>query len=117
MLERIYSGVQYMGRKGEFEECVRSNQRIRERILMRYRRCGVTRVRRRNVPTRRTTRKIYGEKVVWMVRQAVRSEILGKIGKKLETIEGQKTRKRRGDKDDPKKGRRKIGSLRMDGGR
>jgi len=52
-----------------------------------------------------------------MVKQAVRPEILGKIRKKLETIEGQKTRKRRGDEDNSRKGRRKIGSLRIDGGR
>jgi len=28
MLKRIHGRVGYMGRKGEFEECARSNQRI-----------------------------------------------------------------------------------------
>jgi len=60
-----------MGRKGEFEEYTRGNQRIRERIPMGYRRCGVIRARRRNVLTRRTSRKVHGEEVVWMVRQTI----------------------------------------------
>jgi len=28
MLERVYGGVQYLGRKGELEEYKRSNQRV-----------------------------------------------------------------------------------------
>jgi len=31
---------------------------------MGYGRCGVTRARRRDVPTKRTTREVYGEEVV-----------------------------------------------------
>jgi len=31
----------------------------------------MTRARKRDVPTKRTTREVYGEKVVWMVRQAI----------------------------------------------
>jgi len=66
-----------MGRKGELEECARSNQRIQERVSTGYGRCGIARAQRRNVPMRRTTRKIHGENIVWMVRQAVRPGILG----------------------------------------
>jgi len=40
MLERIYGGIQYLGRKGEFEECTRGNRRIRERVSTGYGRCG-----------------------------------------------------------------------------
>jgi len=43
MLERIYSGVRHMERKGEFKEHTRSNQRIREGILKGYGRCGTAR--------------------------------------------------------------------------
>jgi len=49
MLEEIYSGVRYLGRKGEFGEYKRSNQRIQEGILVRYRRCGKTRTQGRNI--------------------------------------------------------------------
>jgi len=42
MLERIYGRVRHLGRKGEFKERKRSNQRIQEGILARYRRCGET---------------------------------------------------------------------------
>ena len=94
-----------MGRKGEFKECARSNQRIRERISTGYRRCDATRVRRRDVPMKRTTREVYGKEVVQMVRQAIRSGILGEIRKKLETIEGQETNKKRDNEDDPGRGR------------
>jgi len=38
-----------MGRKGEFGECKRSNQRIREGILMGYGRYGKTRTQERNI--------------------------------------------------------------------
>jgi len=40
-----------------------------------------------------------------MVRQAIRPGILGEIRKKLETIEGQETNKKRDDKDNPERGR------------
>jgi len=42
---------------------------------------------------------------------------LGKNGKELEVMEGQEASKKRDDEDDPGRGRRKIGSLRMDGKR
>jgi len=54
----------------------------------------------------RITRKIYGKEVVWMVRQAIRPGILGKDGKELEAIEGQKASKKRDDEDDPRRRRR-----------
>jgi len=120
MLERIYSRIGYMGKKGEFEECTRSNQRIRERVSMGYGRCGATRAQKRDVPTRRTTREVYGEEVVQMVRQAIRPGILGKDGKELETMEGQEASKERGNEDDPgrrRNGGRKIRSSRIDGER
>jgi len=66
----------------------------------------MTRAQRRDVPMKRTTREIYGKKVVWMVRQAIRPGILGKDGKELEAMEGQETGKKRDDEDDPRKGRR-----------
>jgi len=53
-----------LGRKGEFRERKRSDQRIRKRILERHRRCGVARVRRRNILTGRIARKIYGKEVI-----------------------------------------------------
>jgi len=50
-----------------------------------------------------------------MIGQAIRPGILGKVRKKLETMEGQETGKKRDDEDNPRRGRgRKIGSLRMD---
>jgi len=45
---------------------------------------------------------------------------LEEIGKKLETMEGQETSKKRDDEDDPRRGRsqrRKIRSSRIDKGR
>jgi len=50
----------------------------------------------------------------------IRPGILGKVRKKLETMEGQETGKKRDDKDNPRRGRnrgRKIGSSRIDGRR
>jgi len=66
----------------------------------------VTRARKRDVPTKRTTREVYGEEVVWMVRQAIRPGILGKDGKELEAMEGQEASKKRDDEDDSGRGRR-----------
>jgi len=71
MLERIYGRVRYIGRKREFGECTRSNQRIQERILLRHRRCGKIRTQRRNVQKKRIARKVYNKKIVWMVRQMI----------------------------------------------
>ena len=66
----------------------------------------MTRARKRDVPTKRTTREVYGEEVVWMVRQAIRPGILGKDGKEFEAMEGQEASKKRDDKNDPRRGRR-----------
>jgi len=80
----------------------------------------VTRARRRNVPTKRTSRKIYGEDIIWVVGQEIRPGILGKDGKKLEAVEGQEASKKRDDENNLGRGRRsrrKIGISRMDGGR
>jgi len=51
----------------------------------------MVRARKRDVLIGRTTRKIHGKEAIWMVRQEIRARILGKIGKKLEMIEGQET--------------------------
>jgi len=59
--------------------------------LTRYKRCSKTRTQGRNVQKRRIAGKIYGKKAIWMVRQEIQPRILGKIRKKLETIEGQET--------------------------
>jgi len=79
------------------------------------------RARRRNVPTRRTSREVYGEEIIWMVRQAIRPRILEKNGKELEMMEGQEASKKRDNEDDPKRrrrrSRRKIRSSRIDRGR
>jgi len=95
-----------MGRKREFKECARSNQRIQERISTGYGRYDMTRVQRRDVPTKKTTREVYGKEVVQIVRQAIRPGILGKDGKELEVMEGQEASKKRDDEDDPRRGRR-----------
>ena len=109
-----------MGRKGEFREHKKSDQRIQKEISERHRKCSTTRPQRRNVPTGRTTRKVHGENVIWMVRQVIQPGILGEIRKELETMEGQETSKKRNDEDDPgreRNQRRKIGSSRIDRGR
>jgi len=105
MMERVHSGIRYMGKKGEFEECARSNQRIQKRVSTEYGRCSATRAQRRDVPTRRTTREVYSKEVVWIVRQAIQPRILGEIGKKLETMEGQEASKKRNDENNPRRGR------------
>ena len=109
-----------MGRKGEFRERKRGGRRIREGISARYGRCGATIAQRRYVPTKRTAREVHGENAIRVVGQEIRPGILGQARKKLETVEGQETHKKRDDKDDPRRKRsrrRKIGTPRMDGGR
>jgi len=71
MLERIYSRIRYLGRKGEFRECKRSDQRIQKGISERHGRCSVARAQRRNILTGRTTREVHGKDAIWMVRQAI----------------------------------------------
>jgi len=51
----------------------------------------------------RIARKIHSKETIWVVRQTVQPRILGKIGKKLETMEGQETGKKRNDKDNPRR--------------
>jgi len=85
--------------------------------LERHGRCGVARVRRRNILTGRIARKIYDKEVIWIVGQKIQPRILGEIRKKLETMEGQGTNKKRDDEDNPRRGRsqgRKVGNMRMD---
>ena len=36
MVERVYSWIRHLGRKGKFGKCKRSSQRIWEEILARY---------------------------------------------------------------------------------
>jgi len=71
MLERIYGGVRYLGRKGEFRERERSGRRIREEILARHGRCGTARMRGNDIQAGGVTREVHSEDVVQMVRQAV----------------------------------------------
>ena len=87
MLEEIYGRIQHLGRKGEFKECKKSNQRIWERILTRPERCGKAGTRKENIWERRITREIYGKKTIQMVRQKIWPRILGKTGEKLEMVE------------------------------
>jgi len=53
----------------------------------------------RNIQKRRITREIHSKEIIWMVEQKVQSRILGKIGKKLETVEREmiKGKKNRND--------------------
>jgi len=76
-------------------------------------RCGAARARRKNVPMKRTSRKIHGKDAIQMVRQAIRPGILEKDGKELEAMEGQEASKKRDDEDNPGRRRRKIRSLRI----
>jgi len=57
-----------LGEKRKFEECKGSDQRIQERVLTRPRRYGKTRAQGRNIQKERIARKIYGKKIIWMVR-------------------------------------------------
>jgi len=70
---------------------------------------------------KRTTRKVYSEDAIQVVRQEIQPEILGKDRKKLEVMEGQETGKKRGDENNPgrrgRSRRRKIRSSRMGRGR
>jgi len=70
-MERIYSRVGHLGRKGEFRKHERSDQRIRERILAGHGRRSATRTRGNDVQVRRITRKVHGEDVIWMDGQAI----------------------------------------------
>jgi len=55
-------------RKRESKECKRSNQRIQEEILARYRRCSKTRTQGRNILKERAAREIYSKEIIWVVR-------------------------------------------------
>jgi len=48
-LEGIYGRVRYLGRKREFGKYKRSNQRIREGILVRYGRYSKTKTQGKNI--------------------------------------------------------------------
>jgi len=65
----------------------------------------MTRIRGNDVQAWRITREVHGEDVIWMVRQTIQPGILGETRKKLETMEGQETSKKRDDEDDPGKGK------------
>ena len=49
----------------------------------------------------RITREVHGKDVIWIVRQTIQPGILRETRKKLETMEGQETSKKRDDKDNP----------------
>jgi len=71
MLERIYSRVEYIGRKREFGKHTRSDQRIQERISLRHGRYSKTRMQKRNIQKRRIARKVHGKKTIQIVRQEI----------------------------------------------
>jgi len=71
MLERIYGRIGHLGRKGEFEKCQRSNQKIQEGISVRHERCGKTRTQRRNILKGRISGKIYDKEIIRVVRQVI----------------------------------------------
>jgi len=60
--------------------------------LLRHGEYSKTRTQRKNVQKRRIARKVYGKKIVWMVRQTIQPRILGKVGKELEMVERKKIR-------------------------
>jgi len=70
-MERIYSRVGHLGRQGEFRECKRSDQRIRERVLARHGRCGIARTQGNDVQAWRITREVHSKDVIWMVGQTI----------------------------------------------
>jgi len=70
-MERVYSRVRHLGRKGEPEKCARRNRRVREGISVRYGRYGKARTRGNDVQTGKIARKIYGKETIWVVRQAI----------------------------------------------
>jgi len=72
--------------------------------LLRYKRCGKTKTQRKDIQKRRIARKVYGKKIVWMIRQIVQPRILEKIREKLETIERKTIR---GEKDGNNRERRR----------
>jgi len=63
-MERIYGRVRYLGRKREFEERKRGDQRIRKGISARYGRCGMTRMRGDDIQTRGVARKIHSKNAI-----------------------------------------------------
>jgi len=67
-MERVYSGVQYLGEKRKFKEHKESNSRIQEGTLARYGRHSKTRTQRRSIQQGRIARKVYGKEIIWMVR-------------------------------------------------
>jgi len=67
-LERIYSGIRYLGRKREFEEHTGGNQKIQKGISAGHGRYGIARVRRRNIPMGRIAGKIHSKETIWVVR-------------------------------------------------
>ena len=86
-MEGIHGRIRYLGRKGKSRKYKRDSQRVQKGIPTRYRRCKITRKRKRNIQKRRTARTIYSKKAIWMVRQTIWRGILGKTRKKLKTIE------------------------------
>jgi len=89
-LEGIHGRIRYLGRKGEFREHKRSNQRIREGISTRYGRCGMARAQRKYVPKKRTTRKVHGKDAIRVVGQEIRSGILGRLERNWRRWKGKK---------------------------
>jgi len=69
IVERVHSWIQYLGRNRKLGKCKRSSWGIWERILVRHGRCLKTRTGRGDIQERRITRKVYGEKIIWMVSQ------------------------------------------------
>ena len=89
-MERVHSGIGYMGKKREFKECARSNRRIRKRVLTGYGRCSATRARRRDVPMRRTTKEVYGKKLYGWSDKQYNQEYRGRLERNWRRWKGKK---------------------------
>jgi len=70
-MEKIYSGLKYLERDRKLGEHKGSSWRIWKEILTGYKRYKITRKEKKDIQKRRTSRTIYGEKTIWMVRQEV----------------------------------------------
>ena len=115
-MKEIHGRIRYLGRKGKSGKCKRGSWRVQKGIPIRYRRYKTTRERGRNIQKGGTAGMIYSKKAIWIVRQTIWQGILGKTGKKLETIE-RRTNKRTKNYRNNKRERRRnwAGKFRAQG--
>ena len=67
-VERIYSRIRHLGRKGESGKCKRGDWGIWKGISTRHKRSKLVRKRKQSIWERRIARKIYSKEVIWIVR-------------------------------------------------